>query len=272
MGKIQFLQMEEFISSLPSADALAGFAVIRKPGTERYRHCRQTFMAMGLVASALAGGDRHLLVFPAKVLKSLTENINFNHFNIVQQLGDLEYDGTLSLYDNNEPLLDKRMFEFAKLTRELVPRARLCIFTNGTLLTIDAFKRLIPVLDKLVIDNYSDALTMHANVRKVADYWRKNQIPGKEVRIIIRRETEVLTSRAGAAPNRKEVPPIQSSCLLPFVQMAVRPSGELGRCCADALGTRILGNLSSQSILDAWNSDVLVKSPSFSFWPQHIVL
>lgn len=71
--------MEEFISSVPSADALAGFAVIRKPGTERYRHCRQTFMAMGLVASALAGGDRHLLVFPAKVLKNLTENINSNH-------------------------------------------------------------------------------------------------------------------------------------------------------------------------------------------------
>lgn len=174
--------------------------------------------------------------------------------NIVQQLGDLQYDGTLSLYGNNEPLLDKRIFEFAKLTRELVPRARLCIFTNGTLLTIDAFKRLIPVLDRLVIDNYSDALTMHPNVRKVADYWRENQIPGKEVRIIIRRETEVLTSRAGAAPNRKEVPPIQSSCLLPFVQMAVRSSGELGRCCADALGTQILGNLSRQSILDAWNS------------------
>ena len=179
--------------------------------------------------------------------------------NIIEQLGDLQYEGTLSLYGNNEPLLDKRIFEFATLTRERVPRARLCMFTNGTLLTIDAFKRLISVLDRLVIDNYSDTLTMHPNIREVADYWRDSQVPDKEVQIIVRRETEVLTSRAGAAPNRKEIPPIQSSCLLPFTQMAVRPNGELGRCCADALGTKILGDLSRQSILDAWHSEAYRK-------------
>lgn len=69
MEKIQFLQMEEFISSVPSADALAGFAVIRQPGTERYRHYRQAFVAMGLAAFALDRRDRHFRVFPAKVLK-----------------------------------------------------------------------------------------------------------------------------------------------------------------------------------------------------------
>ena len=75
MGNIQFLHMEESVSSVPPADALAGFSIIRQTGTERYRHECQAFFAMGLAASALDRGDRPLLVLPAEVLKKHTGTI-----------------------------------------------------------------------------------------------------------------------------------------------------------------------------------------------------
>jgi radical SAM protein with 4Fe4S-binding SPASM domain len=174
--------------------------------------------------------------------------------SILVQLGELRYRGTLSLYSNNEPLLDRRLADFAGMARELVPHARLNLLTNGTLLTVPLFQTLMAHLDKMVIDNYSDMLTIHRNVREVMEYWNSNRIPGKRVVLSIRREDAILSSRGGTAPNRRYVSPIRSSCLLPFCQMVVRPDGKLSLCCNDALGSVTLGDLNSETLVDAWNS------------------
>ena len=175
--------------------------------------------------------------------------------SILEQLADINYRGAVSLFSNNEPLLDNRICEFARIARKLIPHAYHYLFTNGTLLTVENFSSLVQYLDKLVINNYSDRLEMHANIQEVYDYWQANKIAGKDVVFLIRKENDVMSSRGGKSPNRKNVSTLKSSCLLPFCQIVVRPDGKLSLCCNDALGANVLGDLKTQSLVKVWNSE-----------------
>ena len=138
------------------------------------------------------------------------------------------------MFSNNEPLLDSRIIDFARMAREVVRHAHLKLYTNGTLLTVEKFRSLMRYLDNMVIDNYNNRLVMHSNILEVYEYWKGAETPDKKVIFPMRLEDEELSSRGGYAPNRKNVAAIKASCLLPFFQMVVRPDGKLSLCCNDA--------------------------------------
>ena len=50
---------------------------------------------------------------------------------IIDDLASHRSSGFLALYSNNEPLLDRRIFDFAAYARQALPRATISIFTNG---------------------------------------------------------------------------------------------------------------------------------------------
>ena len=72
----------------------------------------------------------------SRKLKWMSESL---FFSIIDQLAEIDYGGYLSLFSNNEPLLDTRICEFIGYARKKLPRARLSIFTNGILLTEEIF-------------------------------------------------------------------------------------------------------------------------------------
>ena len=45
-----------------------------------------------------------------------------------------------------------------------------------------------------------------------------------------------------------------AKCTLPYKQMIVRPDGKISLCCNDALGKMSLGDLTMQTVVEAWNS------------------
>jgi MoaA/NifB/PqqE/SkfB family radical SAM enzyme len=57
--------------------------------------------------------------------------------SIISQLRDMDYDGGLSLFSNNEPLLDERIVELSEYARNALPKARIHMYSNGTLFTIE---------------------------------------------------------------------------------------------------------------------------------------
>lgn len=172
---------------------------------------------------------------------------------IVGELECMEYSGRVSLFSNNEPLLDARVFEFSRYLREHLPKARIHMFTNGTLFTLGKFLELIPELDELIIDNYNQELHLIKPVKEIYEYCEVHPELKEKVSIVLRKPKELLTSRGGAAPNRKKVAVYNGvACSFPFQQMIVRPTGEVSLCCNDALGKYTMGDLSEQSILDVW--------------------
>ena len=89
--------------------------------------------------------------------------------DILRQLAAIRYNKGLSLYSNNEPLLATRMPDFAALAKKRPPRAYLKLYTNGTLLTLDLFRQIVPHLDKLTVNNYNPIPEMHENIKEIRD-------------------------------------------------------------------------------------------------------
>jgi radical SAM protein with 4Fe4S-binding SPASM domain len=127
------------------------------------------------------------------------------------------------------------------------------LFTNGTLLTLDKFKALIEVLDELIIDNYQQELKLIKPCLEIQEYCKEHPELTSKVTIVLRKPQEILTSRGGTAPNRKDlIEYAKDRCVLPFKQMIIRPTGQVSLCCNDAIGKFTLGNLNKESLLDIW--------------------
>lgn len=175
--------------------------------------------------------------------------------SIVDQLKELQYSGRFTTFSNNEPLLDERIVEFNKYAREQLPKARIHMYTNGTLFTLDKFKNLIGYLDELIIDNYNQELKLIKPCVEIKEYIEAHPELelNKKVTIVLRKPQEILTSRGGDAPNRSELREYPDErCLLPYKQMIVRPTGQVSLCCNDALGKWTLGDLTKETITEVW--------------------
>ncbi len=173
---------------------------------------------------------------------------------IIDELNQISYKGNIFLHSNNEPYLDVRIIDFMKYAKGRLPDAHLALYTNGTLLTLDKFKESMKYLDELYIDNYSDEGRWHDNIVEIRDYCNKEN-NYKNVTFSMRKQNEVLFSRGGNAPNKKNIKRQTLPCKLPFTQVVIRPSGELSLCCNDALGDFTLGDVNHESLIEIWNSE-----------------
>lgn len=174
-------------------------------------------------------------------------------YNIVGQLEQLNYKDRISLFSNNEPFLDKRILEFSKYMREHLPNAKIHMFTNGTLLTLEKFITIVKYVDELIIDNYTQDLRLIKPAEDIKAYCEEHPELIEKVSIVLRKPKEILTSRGGMAPNRKEQEEYPDvTCAFPFQQLIIRPTGQVSLCCNDALGKYTLGDLTKESILDVW--------------------
>lgn len=115
-------------------------------------------------------------------------------------------------------------------------------------------ERILPSLDYMIIDNYDDNGIITDSIRQLIESCKSNTEFSKKVKISMRKQNEVLFSRGGNAPNKKNVQPLQMSCILPFKQIIIRPDGKLSLCSNDALGKYTLGDITTHSLVECWTS------------------
>lgn len=176
-------------------------------------------------------------------------------YKIINELSELQYKGNLALFSNNEPFLDERIIDFAIYAKEKLHNAHIYMYTNATLLSIDRYKRIIPYLDHLHIDNYSDTLTLIKPVREIVEDSKIDTTYDEKTVVHLRKIHEVLSSRGGQAPNKKVTEKtIDYPCLLPYQQLIIRPDGKISLCCNDVYGTHTLGDVSKESLYEIWTS------------------
>ncbi len=111
---------------------------------------------------------------------------------IIGELESINYTGRIALFSNNEPLLDDRILDFSEYARKKLPKARIHMYTNGTLLKLEMFLRLIDNVDELVIDNYSDNLSMITTVSAIHEYCINNPELISKVTIMMRKSCFLL--------------------------------------------------------------------------------
>lgn len=185
-------------------------------------------------------------------------NVELFH-RIIEQLAGLRYSGVVSLYSNNEPLLDSRLPELLRMTREKLPDAFILLYTNGILLTVQWLPVLLENTDFLHINCYCKTNTLSEHLQPIQDYLMQNQVAPGKVEIHIRNKREHLSTRAGNAPNRTDPAHLTSRCILPFSQLVVRPDGKVSLCCNDAYGEYTLGDLNTTTLEQVWRGKYFQK-------------
>jgi len=183
--------------------------------------------------------------------------------SIIDQLADWGYKGHLTLYGNNEPWLDTRIVEFHKYAREKLPDSFIFMSTNGLILDIDKVNQIKPYINQLIINNYSMEMKLHPNLQKIYDYVKAHPEEYKDldIQIQMRYLQEVLTNRAGSAPNKKATEKvIKETCLLPFTDAWIMPNGKLGLCCCDNYEVTDFGDLNTTPLKEAWSSPKIMAA------------
>lgn len=174
---------------------------------------------------------------------------------IIDDLAANDFSDQINLFSNNEPFLDKRIVDFAEYAREKLPRATIQIFSNGTVLDVAKAVRILGAIDILRINNYGATQDLHGNIATIIDHLdRERPDLAQKVSVHMRLLDEFKDSRAGNAPNRVRLAlRYRSRCAYPFYQMTIRPDGKISMCCSDALGQVTLGDVTVQSVREAWS-------------------
>lgn len=184
------------------------------------------------------------------------------YYSIIDQLAEWGYRGHLTLYGNNEPWLDTRIVEFHEYAREKLPDSFIFMSTNGLILTVEKVKQIAPFVNQLIINNYCTDMKLHDNVKEIYEYVKAHPDEFKDLDILIQMRylKEVLTNRAGSAPNKKNTTKIiKETCLMPYTDVFIVPDGRMAICCCDNYETTNLADLNKVSLKDGWNSESYKK-------------
>ncbi|MCL2891415.1 radical SAM/SPASM domain-containing protein [Brenneria tiliae] len=165
---------------------------------------------------------------------------------IIKQLN--RYNGYVSLFFRNEPLMDKRIISWAKKIKTET-MAKVIIQTNGSLLTEEIARELIQYADILVND-----YTKEKKVENKIVKWERDI--SDRIIIVERNNDEVLTNRAGNIKGcgRTE---LNNSCVKPFTELTITFSGTVVLCCQDWMEEAVIGDVNYQSIREIWHSKKL---------------
>lgn len=171
---------------------------------------------------------------------------------IADELSDINYTGTILLFGNNEPLLDKRIVSHVALFRKSCPKAYIKLLTNGILLTselaVELFKQ---GLSTLTINNYSDNNSFSTSVKRIIE---SAEIFGcYDLRISLRSLSQLLTNRCGQVTSQNPINHKSIFCNLPFVDLCITYTGIVTLCCFDAIQQSCMGDIYKSTLIDIWH-------------------
>jgi len=160
---------------------------------------------------------------------------------ILNELAAQDFTGRLSFHHYNEPLLHKGLPGLVREARANLPRAFLVLYTNGDLLTDARHEALLAAgVDRFFV-------TRHAGT----------PIPARDCQVVRYPGAFVLSSRGGlvgATGGARTLP-----CYAPSEMLIVRHTGEVVLCHEDAMAEQVMGNLTTQSVREVWESPGFVR-------------
>lgn len=176
---------------------------------------------------------------------------------VIDELAKLDYKGKVALFNNNEPLMDKRMVSFVQYVTDKLPESESQITTNGILLNPKLANALLEAgLSRLIVNDYDGTV----------GEWGKSffdEIKGeyydRDIQLVIRSKTEVLTNRAGMSYNKHKKVCLKAFCPYAFEDFIITTNGNVGLCCVDAYQQNVIGNVNDNTLPEIWKGSVAEK-------------
>lgn len=169
-------------------------------------------------------------------------------FRIIDQLAEMRFAGRLSLFSTNEPLTDKRIYEFIRYASLMLPNSYHTLVSNGDLLNRERLDKLFASgLDLLLLNSYDD----HALQRNYGFYeYALKQYPNK----ILHTDRTIYDdwdSRAGHIKKYFKTT-AQGFCDLPNYALYINPKGRVLSCCHDFDEQNTMGDVNRQTLREIW--------------------
>jgi MoaA/NifB/PqqE/SkfB family radical SAM enzyme len=174
---------------------------------------------------------------------------------VVRRLSEANFQGSVVLSLNNEPLLDAQLEPRVRELRESGFKGRLEILTNGLLLTPERAAALFAAgLDRILVNSYSETGTELTGALGEWFPQRAGEVVPREKELFVhyRLRNEVLTNRAGNAPNKTAAVLRRAACFWPFVMLPVTTDGSALLCCNDFYAVTKLGTLVEHPLETLW--------------------
>lgn len=179
---------------------------------------------------------------------------------VANELSILDYRGVIRFSGFVEPLLDKKIFNHLLTFKNLCPKSRLELVTNGDPLNDERLKKLFESgLDKILISVY-DGEDDYNRFEKMC-----NKLQLNSDQYIVRKryfsEEEnfgiTLSNRAGTMENTEyKIPKLKESlkkpCYIPSYTLFFDYIGDVLMCPHDWGKKIILGNLNKENLIDIW--------------------
>jgi len=192
-------------------------------------------------------------VFERGLIKNNQEMDIVLFHKIIDELAELNWVGEIQPHSYGEPLLDKRIVELCSYIKQKLPSSKINIFSNGELLTVDLYKKLIQA--GVNIFSVTQHLEKQATgTLDVIEYRNKN---GSEDVHFSYNKINNINSRAGlvdvkAGKQRME-------CNWPDNHIGISYDGQIMICCNDYLNEVKVGNVKNEKLIDIWHKPIYKK-------------
>ena len=165
---------------------------------------------------------------------------------IATELREINFNGRISPFGINEPLLDRRIVEIVKKFRGACPQAYISIVSNGDFLFQKLFQELVENgLDGLAISIYETSAI--ARLEQKIDSKSMQSLNLIDMRLPI-----YLENRGGEI--KLAAKPTKGKCLRPSNMLVIKANGDVCLCCADMEGKIVFGNIKNSSLQEIWHS------------------
>lgn len=200
----------------------------------------------------------------------------FQH--IIADLKSWDYEGGFSLYGHNEALLDPRIVDLTRYTRDELPSVHQSLSTNGDRLTLELTLLLFESgLQSMLVNCYDDRQNLIERMLAIARHLET--LPGYQVHYVgseawafpmryhatersftlydARKYGENfpgISSRAGNVAGFVTLAePLSQNCERPWTHVHIKYNGNVILCCQDWGQEVVLGNVREQSLLEIYN-------------------
>lgn len=208
-----------------------------------------------------------------KLYPNILNNMDFDIYkNFVNDLKKVSYTGRVSFSGYGEPLLTKKLYKYVELCKKENPLSTVEIVSNGDPLLTKKGKEILSKLFESGLDNIR--ISMYDGAHQIKEFEKlKSDLKLNHDQFILRKRYLgpdqsyglTISNRAGSVELKNNYfelkaleEPLLSACYYPFYKVLIDYNGDVQICSNDWKKKRIVGNISTQSILNIWVSEEFI--------------
>jgi len=167
---------------------------------------------------------------------------------ILEEALGLGFHGSVCLQHYNEPLMDERIGELGRMTRDMRGFSEVIINTNADYITPERAAALDGIFDRIIVALYMDEPKKSEREQWVRGLFTRTRLEFTGGVHIATHYSPDFPVAELAARHR------ENPCDLPLERMIINHRGEMLLCCDDLVGNFNLGNVSQSSLRELWYS------------------